>query len=130
MAVQRMNPFGDDPAVGAALGSQPTSDTVYDRLAKRRAMTPAQRKKAQRDAARSKVTYDLPKRLIESVEQMARETYGCPASHLAALLMRAGLEAVEQGRLDVYEHRRPSNSPRFEWFLRLDDGGKSGWGEK
>lgn len=126
MAVkQQLNPF-DDPAVTVAVSS-PGQATVYDRLAKKRNMTPSQRKKAQRDAARSKVTYDLPEPLVRQVEALARETYHCPASHLAALLIQTGLQEIAAGRLDVYRHRKIANSPRFDFFLDLDDVSDNGW---
>jgi hypothetical protein len=109
----------DDPAVQAALG--PRRDDVYSRIERARKMTPAQRKKAERDAARSKVTYDLPAPLIEKLERMAHDVYQVPPSHLAALLIMAGLQAVQQGSLDVYARRVPSRVPRFEWFLDLQE---------
>lgn len=108
----------DDPAVQAALG--PRRDGVYDKIARARKLTDAQRKKLARDAARNKVTYDLPAGLIEQIELMAKDVYKCPPSHLAALLLRQGLKAIASGELNVYEHRVPSRVPRFEYFLNTD----------
>jgi len=93
---------------------------VYGRIARARRMTPAQRKKAEKDRQRSKVTYDWPEELIREVERLAREVYYCPASHLAAALAIDGLEAVREGRLDIRAMRRPANSPRFDWYLELE----------
>ena len=107
----------DDPAVTANLG--PRRDDVYSKIAKARSMTPAQRAKAQRDAARSKVTYDLPADLIQQIETLAK-TYKCPPSHLAALLMRQGIKAISDGDLNVLEHRITSRVPRYQFFLDTD----------
>lgn len=113
----------DDPAVESALG--PNRD-VYGKIERARKMTPSQRKKAERDAARSKVTYDMPAELIKQVEVMARDVYRCPPSHLAALLIQAGLKSVQEGRLNVYDHRVPSRVPRFDFFLNLE-GDENRW---
>ena len=94
---------------------------VYGRIARARRMTPAQRKKAEKDRQRSKVTYDWPEELIREVERLAREVYYCPASHLAAALALEGLAAVREGRLDIRGMRRPANSPRFDWYLELGE---------
>ena len=116
-----------DAAVEAALSpnlNQGRGKDLYGKIERARKMTPSQRKKAERDAARSKVTYDIPAELIKRVEMMARDVYRCPPSHLAALLIRAGLKAVEEGRLNVYDHQIPSRVPRFDWFLDLTEDGK------
>jgi hypothetical protein len=116
----------DDPAVEAALNPSPKSSPsqavergVYGRIAKARSRTAAQRKKAERDRQRSKVTYDWPEEIIQEVAERAAEM-GCPASHLAAALCLEGLKAVDEGRLDVLAMRVPANSPRFDWYLDLE----------
>lgn len=112
--------FEVDPAVDAAMAAADDPSVLAQRRRQKlRQMTPGQRRKAERDLKRCKVTYDLPPELAEQVEAMARETYQVPASHLAALLMMAGIEAVKEGRLDVVARRVISRVPRFEYFLDL-----------
>jgi hypothetical protein len=122
----------DDPAVEAALG--PRRDDVYDKIARARKMTDAQRRKAARDAARSKATFDLPEDMLAMLEKMAKHVYKCPPSHLVALLIGEGMKAIADGRLNVYEHRIPSRVPRYEFFLDLNDQGEKktggGWNVK
>lgn len=118
----------DDPAVEAAL--RRGQEDVYGRIERARKMTPAQRKKVERDARRSKATYDLPSALIEQIETMARDVYHCPASHLAALLIKVGLREVGQARLNVFDFRKVANSPRFEYFLDLDRFDENVWQPK
>ena len=83
-------------------------------------MTSAQRRKVERDAQRSKVTYDLPADLIEQLETMSKDVYKCPPSHLATLLMRQGLKAVSAGELNIWDRRINSKVPRYEFFLNTD----------
>lgn len=101
----------DDPAVGAALSP---SDGLYGKIARARGMTAAQRKKAERDRKRSKVTYDLPEELISEVTRLAKEL-DCPAAHVAAALILEGMKAEP----DLKRLRVPANSPRFVWYLDL-----------
>lgn len=125
MAVQkdRMQ-LDSDPAVETHLGKP----DVYERIARARKMTPSQRRKAERDAARNKITLDLPEALTDTLETLARDVYQCPPSHLAAVLLKAGFDAIQEGRLDVFRLRKPSRVPRYEWFLRLPgEEGDGGW---
>ena len=110
-----------DPAVEAAFGRSPDSaDPVYGRMdAVRRArnQTPGQRRKAARDEARNKATYDLPADLSELVSQIAAR-FSVPVSQVAALLMTAGLQSIAAGRLDLRDlELRPSRSPRYDWVF-------------
>jgi hypothetical protein len=113
---QRMKIEMNDPAVDAALGSQ--QGGLYGRIERSRRMTPAQRKKAERDAARSKVTFDWPKTLIAAVNAEA-ERLGVPASQVAALLAMYALREAQAGRIDLLAHRRASTTPRFLCLLDL-----------
>ena len=117
----------EDAAVSAAMGGNGSSDPLYGRMAaqdlRARRMTPAQRKQAQRDQKRNKKTYDLPEVITSQVEMLA-EQHGVPPSHLVGLLLKQGLQAVEDGGLDIQAYRVKSPVPRYEWFLNVevDDG--------
>lgn len=107
-----------DGAVEAAM-HDPVLDGL-ERLRKAKRLTPGQRRKAERDAARAKVTYDWPEALRERLGKIARQL-GAPENQVAAVLMMAGLEAYARGEVDLEGRKVISRSPRFEWFLRLDD---------
>jgi hypothetical protein len=113
-----------DPAVQAALGEQ-SADPVYSgihRLQAARGMTPGKAKKRQRDRERSKVTFDWPQWLIERLEEMAgEEDNSFPINQLTAILVIEGLRAVAAGRLDIRARKIPTRTPKFDWFLRVDD---------
>lgn len=84
-------------------------------------MTPGQRKKAERDARRTKVTYDLPDELIAQIAAIVNE-HKIPASQLATLLMQWGLKAMSDGQFNINTYKVRSTSPRYEWVLNLDSG--------
>lgn len=105
-----------DPAVETALGTPAKRGNIYDRLARAKEMTPAQRRKAEKDRARTKETYDLPEWLIEAVEQVARK-YSVPKSNVVAHLLTAGLRDLLEGRINLRWVRKISRSPRFEGLL-------------
>ena len=118
----------EDAAVAAAMGGNGSSgDPLYGKMAaqdlRARRMTPAQRKQAQRDQKRNKKTYDLPEGLTSQVEMLA-EKHGVPPSHLVALLLKQGLQAVEDGQVDIQAYRVKSPVPRYEWFLEIDAGSR------
>jgi hypothetical protein len=109
-----------DPAVMAVLGDG-------ERRARSRAMSQGQRRRARRDEARSKATYDLPEELIAAVAaRAARED--CSVSGLAGLLMAHGLAALRRGEIDVDRYLQPSRSPRFAWVVDVPDVESSGNG--
>ena len=115
----------EDAAVAAAMGGNGSSgDPLYGKMAaqdlRARRMTPAQRKQAQRDQKRNKKTYDLPEGITEKVETLA-STHGVPPSHLVALLLKVGLQAVEDGQVDIRAYKVRSPVPRYEWFLEIDE---------
>lgn len=127
MVVKRMEPF--DPAVDVAL-EDTRSDDVYSRLARARKMTPAQRKKAERDRKRSRVTFDWPADLVKRMEGLAAQ-HGVPVSQLAGLLALYALNDVDAGRIDIGAHKRPTTTPRYEWLLDFEMGHVSrGWAKK
>ena len=118
-------PLGD-PAVDAAMPANGSlvDDPVYGRMASRaqkaRSMTAAQRNRKKRDAtARMKVTYELPRPLVEQMTALAQEG-GYPPAHLVAILVQRGLADLEAGRLELWRHTVASYVPRYRCFLLLD----------
>lgn len=106
-----------DPAVESALGRPVRqSSNIYQRLARIKEMTEAQRRKAEKDRERSKATYDLPDWLIRAVEQIAA-SHGVPKSNVAAHLLAAGLRDLLDGRINLNWMRKISRSPRYEGIL-------------
>jgi len=136
-APERRNPFiVDDPAVAAALSSadethegakstnfhKRESESVYERTARLRSLTPAQRRKLERDAARTKLTVDLPSDTIERLNAIANAPDdNFPISQLVTLLLKRGLAAIEAGEIDLEQYKIHSRVPRFRWFLVEDE---------
>ncbi len=94
------------------------TDPVYGAMASARArarnQTTAQRKKAERDRQRNKVTFDLPEAQTSFIEQVARQ-HQCPSSHVAALLLEYAIE--HWARIDIEGRKVRTRNLRFEWFL-------------
>lgn len=116
-------PIGD-AAVDTIMGTGALmDDPVYGRIARQaqraRTMTPAQRKQARRDAGRTKVTYDLPKELIDEINRLANEG-DFPPAHLVTILLHYGLRLLVEGQIDLMEHRVIANIPRYVYFLKID----------
>ncbi|WP_322806168.1 hypothetical protein [Thermanaerothrix sp.] len=110
-----------DPAVENALGRPAKQmNNIYQRLARIKGMTEAQRRKAEKDRERSKATYDLPDWLIQAVEQIAA-SHGVPKSNVAAHLLAAGLRDLLDGRINLNWMRKISRSPRYEGLLESPD---------
>ncbi|MEW5869858.1 MAG: hypothetical protein AB1894_11325 [Chloroflexota bacterium] len=121
-------PLSLDPALQTHMSQEPDpstqpDDPVYGRLAEQRArlrsMAPYQRRKAERDRKRIKVTFDWPPELRQQVQELARWN-SVPASQLAALLVKVGLRALNDGKLNLHDYRKPARLPNFEWFLDLE----------
>lgn len=109
-----------DPAVESALGKPPVRGSIYERLRRAKEMTPAQRRKAERDRNRSKETFDLPEWLVEAVAQIA-ETHGVPKSNVAAHLLAAGLKELLNGQINLDWMKKASRSPRYEGLLEAPE---------
>ncbi len=103
-----------DPAVASLI-------TGGKQHKKRRSQTKAQREKAERDAARSRVTYDLPERIREAVSFVA-EQEGLSASTVAALLLSDALCRYREKRIAVGGPgiKRPSASPKWSYIVDID----------
>lgn len=112
-----------DPAVEAHM-SQQADDPVYgqiNRVRRARNMTPGQRRKAERDKARNKVTRDQRPELQAVLERIAAKE-SIPISQAEEVLIIAGLEAMLRGELDFHKiPHRPSRSPRYDFVLVLPD---------
>lgn len=118
MAIKKDAPVQKlDAAVEAAL------DPLYDELAEARKrarnMTPAQRKKLQKDAQRNRAMFDLPDYLMRIIDQIAEEN-SCPKSQVAAYLMVAGLHAMDNNIITGPGwNRKISKSMRYDYTLVL-----------
>ena len=103
-----------DPAVASLI-------TGGKQRKKRRSQTQAQREKSERDAARSRVTYDLPERVKEAVSFIA-EQEGLSASAVAALLLSDALCRFREKRIVLSGSgiKRPSSSPKWSYVVDID----------
>lgn len=99
-------------------------DPVYGRLHKMtqaRNMTPAQRRKAENDAARNRVMFDISPELEDAIDQLA-EQLSAPKSQIASYLMLIGLQGLVDGTAKPIEAARQiSRSMRYEHVLELPD---------
>lgn len=118
----RITPVVDE-AVESALGKSGAM-SMAEKVEKAKKMTPSQRKKKARDAARNKETYDLPLDVTEALNQIMdkywtgadpREPFS--RSSLASLLLVAGLQALLDGRVQIEPFLQISRSPRFQFSL-------------
>ena len=119
---KRLSAFDIDPAVEAALGPSQANQpaTVYDHIAKLRKMTPAQRKKAQRDAARNRVGVDLPASVSSIVDVLA-DTFDVPKSQALAFFFMYGAQQLLQGQINMNWAITGSRSPRSLHQLKLPE---------
>jgi len=112
-----------DPAVTAALG-RPRVNDLYERIARARRMTPAQRKKAEKDRKRNRVILDIPE-LIEELLEVLSEGEHVSKSQMAAYLIVLGAQVLEeqlkQGQNNLSWIKRPLQSLRFEYGLNLPE---------
>lgn len=113
---------GVDPAVLAVLGDG-------ERRGRLRGLRPGDRRRAKRDRARSKVTYDLPPRVAAAIAAIAAEE-DCSASSVAAFLLHRGAAAYRAGEISFEGHFRPSRSPRFGWVVEVPEAGGEENGKK
>jgi len=101
-----------DPAVMAALG-----DGKEQR--RRREMTPAQRAKAQRDAKRQRVTFELDPQVVKMITQIAAAEQCSPAG-VVNLLVTEGVRQYMAGSLVFDGHRQVSGSPKWGWVVMIE----------
>lgn len=130
MAVQRrpIEGLGDpavehhlDPARLRGVSSEAAADDpVYGSMAAARAkarnQTQGQRRKAERDRKRNKVTFDLPESQTDFIARMAME-HECPPAHVAALMLEYAIE--HWGQIDIESRKVRTRNLRYEWFLDI-----------
>jgi hypothetical protein len=100
-------------------------------VGKSKALTPARRRKQQKDRARNRVPLDMDPGLekalqliIQRHQEAERDIDGRQPFSLAGLvqlLVIVGLKEFLSGGLDVREWLEPSYSPRFSHTIRLPD---------
>ncbi len=106
-----------DPAVAALLRHQDEKQSEAHLPKDERRKKNREREKL-RSLLPNRVTYDLPEGMKNHIAKIA-ETQKTSASQVAAILLTYGLEALEQGSIDLSSYRVPSRSPRYEWNLDL-----------
>jgi hypothetical protein len=104
-----------DPAVAAILGES-------EQRAQMRTMTPAQRQRAQRQARRKSVTYEMHADLVAIVREIADAMEISPAAVVNRLLLDA-LRRYADGEIDFEDYLEPSRSPRYLWVVKIDPKG-------
>lgn len=81
----------------------------------------AQREQAKMAARKaSRVTYDLPPDLRESLRILSEELR-IPACQLVALALIRFLIEFKSGALDLGNYKKASRSPRYDWNLELPE---------
>ena len=109
---QRRQP-GLDPAVLAVLGDA-------DQRGTRRQMTPAQRKKADRNAKRQRVTFELAPEIVEMVKMIAEFEECSPAGVINLFVMKASEQYIND-EITLDGRRRASQTHRWGWVVVLED---------
>lgn len=101
-----------DPAVAAVLGEG-------RQRRRRRTMTPGQRKKAEQDAQRKRVTLELKPQVVEIVRAIA-EFEECSPAGIVDLFVAEAAGQYVAGEIRLDGRRRASRSPRWGWVIVLD----------
>lgn len=83
-----------------------------------RRLSPAQKKERARQAARVRVTLDLPDWLKGELLRVAEDEQ-TTASSVAAFFIARGIRGWRQGKLRL--PKLPSESPRFEYLVDVDE---------
>lgn len=105
---------GVDPAVMAALGD-------FEQREKLATMPARQRTKVKKDRERNGTrlrALDLNPKVFALLRARA-EHEKVSMSNLAVFLIQRGLDEIERGTLDLFEHKEVARSLRFEYRLRL-----------
>jgi len=101
-----------DPAVAAVLQDA-------DRRSQRREMSQKQRKQAQRDEKRVRMTLELDPRVARMIGAIAVAEEVSPAGATNLLIVEAVQRYVE-GVLEFEGQRQPSRSPRYVFMVELN----------
>jgi len=107
-----------DPAVTSVMGAPKSKETIYDQMARAKRLTPAQRKKAQKDKLRHRVMFDLPENLDDVLEMLSHEEVASK-SQLASFLIIKGLQEIEKLGMKNGWEKVPIRSLRFDYKLNL-----------
>lgn len=110
-----------DPAVAASIGGAERRQSqarlpVKERQKKAKARTKDQARLERR------VNWDLPIELKTRVKSLAAE-HVVPESQVAALFIADGLRRLDAGEIDLDDYKTPSDSPRYDANLILDEAG-------
>lgn len=84
--------------------------------AQRRVMTGKQKRQADRDALRQRVTLELDPRVVEMIRQVARAE-GCSPAGVVNLLALEGLRQYAEGTVEFYGNKRASEGHRYAWVI-------------
>jgi len=107
-----------DPVVETYL-AQGRQAEVNAQVGKELKLTEYKRRKRKFDKARVKATYDLPKKVKESIEEIA-EQEGVPVSHLAALFLHHAVQMYKAGGFALNPYKAISRHPAFRYSLVLN----------
>jgi hypothetical protein len=101
----------------AVSGVPPADDYLQEQLQARERRKAAAEKQARR-AARPKATYDLPLKLIEAIQAIAREE-DVAVSDIAAWALAEFATRYQGHDIDLREHKDVARSLRNRYKLRL-----------
>lgn len=101
-----------DPATAALLEAE--------RDRQQRALTPAQRRKVQRDAGRNKATYDLPEGITKRISEIA-DHEGSPKSGVVAAFLYDAIRRYDDREIDLSQFKYPSDSPKYDYIIEIPD---------
>ena len=100
------------PDVDAILGGG-------ERRQRERHLSPAQKRERARQAARVRMTFDVPDWLKDELLRVA-DTEHTTASSVAAYLIARGIRALRRGEMRL--PKIPSESPRFDFLVEVEEG--------
>ncbi|CAK0756978.1 conserved hypothetical protein [Gammaproteobacteria bacterium] len=111
---------GLDPAVAALIskGGQAKKERGLPRAERAKSKRAAQKQEARNG---SRAVYDLDKKLIDAVKQLAEENE-TTASQVAAIALQLMLRGIQFGEVDLAKYKRalPKN-PRYGYELVFDE---------
>lgn len=110
---------GLDPAV-ADLTKQGERRRDRSPVARKKRDKEIQEKRRAKARLARRVNWDLPPELKDRINALA-EDHRTPASQVAAVLLAYGLAALERDDLDLDDYKTPSDSPRYDWNLSLEN---------
>lgn len=124
--INRSRPIGQPLDIDAAVAAIATDQTPFgmgDKLAARqrkKAMTPGQRRKAEKDKERVRIAIDAPLSLDDLIVHLQTKE-GVSKSRMACYLMILGLQKLLEDNIDFTDHKGPPNTPRVAYTLNLPE---------